>query len=403
MIPALQQELEAYSVSRPILPRQGARRLAFIYEGVAYGGTEEYILLMLQYLDRTRYTPIVIIPGYMRNLCPVEFIEKVDAQKVPIVYTNDHGLSRIGGIVRNLNNLVKIFKETETDVIHIHNQRPDGGKRATFMARLAGVRAIVRSEHLPPSSNLQFHSRYSIKPHDWLTDYIIAGSDSCLVEHFDLLGRDPVKTLRIYYGIELERFDPKHDVQAAKMGLGLDPRIPTIGKIARLSLEKGHTYLIDAAAIVLREFGPVNFLLVGDGPLEEDLRAQVARHGIQDHVHFLGFAPDTVPYLKAMDITTMSSISEGISLSMLEYMAMGKPVVSTNEPSFAETIVDGESGIIVELENPESLAAGLLKVLCDPQLSCRLGRAAYQRVHQEFDIRINVNKIMQLYDKLLDT
>ena len=390
----------AYHISMPIRPKQGARRLAFIYEGTAYGGTEEYLLLMLRFLDRARYQPLIVTTGFNYRFCPPKFIENVSALDVPMIHTNDTGLSRFTSFAADAVNLFQTFRTISTDVVHIHNQRPDGGRRATIAARLAGVRAVLRSEHLPPSSNLNFHTRYSIKPIDALTDYIIAGSASCLEEHLTLLARNPMKTLRVFYGIELGRFSPQHDVAAAKARFGLDPAIPTVGKIARLSPEKGHIYLIDAAAKIIREFGPVNFLLAGTGPLEADLRARVEQLGIGKYVHFLGFAHDTVPFIQAMDITVMSSVSEGISLAMLEYMAMGKPIVSTREPSFEETVLDGESGVLVALKSPDSLAEGILKLLRDPQLAHKLGMGAYKRVHAEFDIRSSMQRFMELYDSL---
>jgi glycosyltransferase involved in cell wall biosynthesis len=390
----------AFHTSAPISPKQNTRRVAFVYEGVAYGGTEEYILLMLRYLDRSRYQPIVVTTGYNYRFCPPEFLAKVQALGVPMVHTVETRHSRIKSFALDALNLVKTFRETGTDVVHIHNQRPDGGRRAVLAARLAGVQAVLRSEHLPPSSNLNFYTPFTVKPFDALTDYIIAGSDACLEEQLVLLGRDAKKTLRIFYGIELERFSPHHDVAAAKRRFGLDPTIPTVGKIARLSPEKGHIYFIDAAARVIREFGPVNFLLAGNGPLEAELRARVARHGIADYVHFLGFAKDTVPFIQAMDITAMSSVSEGISLAMLEYMAMGKPVVSTREPSFEETVIDGESGSLVELKSPAALADGILKLLRNPEFARELSVGAYKRVHAEFDIRGNVQRFMELYDSL---
>jgi glycosyltransferase involved in cell wall biosynthesis len=388
-----------YSVVGRLTSKDGARRIAYVYEGVAYGGTEEYILLMLRYLDPDRYTPIIVTPGNNYRFCPPLFIEKLQQLGVPLIYTDPRPTSRLRAGVSDTMNMVRVFQDTETDVVHIHSQRPDGGRRATIAARLAGVRAVLRSEHLPPSSNMSQLTRFIIKPQDWLTDSIIAGSESCLEEHLRLLRRDSLKTLRVYYGIELDRFNPWHDVPAAKRLLGLDPSITTVGKIARLSPEKGHVYFLDAAAEVVRQYGPVNFLLVGDGPLEGELRARVEQLGLGDHVRFLGFSHDTVPSIQAMDITVMSSVSEGISLAMLEYMAMGKPIVSTNEPSFVETVVDGESGVVVELQDAIALAGGILRVLRDPQLAERIARGAHRRVHAEFDIRCNLRRMMRLYDQ----
>jgi glycosyltransferase involved in cell wall biosynthesis len=98
----------------------------------------------------------------------------------------------------------------------------------------------------------------------------------------------------------------------------------------------------------------------------------------------------------------MTSISEGISLAMLEFMAMGKAIVATSEPSFMETIIDGESGVIAQLRDSQSIATSIVSVLQDSALAQALRQKAYHRVHQYFDIRTNVQKIMGVYDSVLE-
>ncbi len=384
------------------IPEKGAaRRIAVVYEGVEYGGTEEYILMKMRHLDQRRYQPIVVMTASNFQHCPPRFLERLQELQFPVVFPLEADQLRPSGVLRRIVHLSRVFREMSVDVVHIHTQQPHGGRVATVAARLAKVGAVFRSEHLPPSSNMTPLLRYTVKPFDAMTNLIISGSDSCREEHLSVLGRNPRQAIRLYYGIELSRFSPHHDVAAAKRKLGLDAATPTIGMIARLSKEKGHVFLVAAAALVLQQHGPVNFLLVGDGKLLGALQQQAADLGIAQYMHFLGFASDTVPFIEAMDINVMSSISEGISLSMLESMAMGKPVVSTDEPSFMETVVDGESGIIVQRENPASLAAGLLRVLRDPATAQHIGRGAHARVHDLFNIETNVRLLSDFYDEAL--
>jgi glycosyltransferase involved in cell wall biosynthesis len=378
------------------------RKVALVYEGIAYGGTEEYILLLLRYLDRERYDPFVVTTGYNYRFCPPRFVERVKDFHVPFLFTpNDHR-SRFSSFFFDIHTMQQLFREQQTSIVHLHTQRPDGGRRASFAARIAGVAGLVRSEHLPPSSNFYNCLTYSLKLYDYLTDYIIAGSESCLNEQLNLLHRDAKKTMCIFYGIELDRFNPHHDTKIAKQQLGLDPQLPVVGMIARLSPEKGYEYFISAAAKIIQQHGPVHFLIVGNGPMEQELRTMVAEHQIEQYVHFAGFQPDTVPYIQAMDVAVMTSISEGISLAMLEFMAMGKAIVATSEPSFMETIIDGESGVIAQLKDSQSIAESIVSVLEDPALAQSLQQKAYQRVHQYFDIRTNVRKLMDVYDSVLE-
>jgi glycosyltransferase involved in cell wall biosynthesis len=387
--------------NKPVAGSKAIRQVGFVYDGTAYGGVEVHVLMLLRHLDRSRYAPAVVISGYNYQFCPPRFIEEVKALDIPILTPPKPAKLRAFSFIKDVLEMRRLVKSAKIDVIHIHTSRLDGARRAILGARLAGVKAIIRSEHVPPSANAQFHSRYTIKPFDWLTSYVVVGSKACLEEQIALLRRDPRKVQLSYYGIEVSRFNPVHNLDKAKQALGLDPALPVVGTVARLAPEKGHRFLLDAAARVIQEYGPVNFLLVGNGPLEQELRQQVSNLGIAEYVHFAGFQPNTEPYIAAMDFAVMASLNEGISLAMLEYMAMGKAIVATREPSFVETVRDGESGLLVGLANSAALAQGILKLLRDPALRARMGQAGLEWVQGQFTIQHQVNQLTDFYDQAL--
>jgi glycosyltransferase involved in cell wall biosynthesis len=347
---------------------------------------------------------MVMVPGFTDEdrSSPQELIELVNEQGIPLLRPPD--LSHIGGSTfwRDVRNITKLYKEAEADIIHIHTPNPHRTTRATLAAKLAGL-PIVRSEHLPPSfwDVDGYKTKWGAKTIEWMSDVIVPGSDACYDEQIYLLKRNPQKVSQSCYGIELNRFNPDHDVQAAKAVLGLDTSLPVVGNIARLSPEKGQKYLIGAAARVIEEFGPVTFLIVGSGILEMELKQQVEDLGIEKFVQFAGYVRDTVPYMEAMDVTVMSSTNEGVSLAMLEFMAMGKPLVSSAEPSFMETVVDGESALLVDLEDSEKLSHAIIRLLEDPAFAKQLGDGALESVRARFDISISANEQMDIYDALL--
>jgi len=250
---------------------------------------------------------------------------------------------------------------------------------------------------------MRWRTRYTILPFDWMTDRIIADSNANRDEQIKLLGRPAWKVLRSYCGIDPTQFNPDHDVAAAKRRLGLNPNLPVVGAIGRLHVQKGMTYLIDAMPQVIREYGPVQFLLVGDGPLMGDLRAQVDRLGMRAHIQFAGFQADYVPYMEAMDIGVMPSLWEGFSISMQEYMALGKPTVVTNHGSFLEALTHEQHGLLVATRDSAGLSAGILRLLRDPALAQRFGQAALARVRDKFSVQQHMRDLMSLYDTLLDT
>jgi glycosyltransferase involved in cell wall biosynthesis len=381
------------------------KKVIVAHDSQVFGGMELFVLLLLKYYDTERYIPIVFVPGYteVQLSSPEMFIERVLAEKYPLIRPTHPGNLPVFSSVKDIFATAKLFKATKADIVHIHTSTPHRAHRVTLAAKLAGL-PVVRSEHLPASwwaQNPNFRFKVTTKLIELLSDKIVPGSDACYNEQLTVLKRNPKKITRSCYGIELGRFNPNHDVRAAKIALGLNPDIPVVGNIARLAPEKGQKYFIDAVPQVLKEYGAVNFLLVGDGPLRQELEAQVDRLGVRDHFIFTGFQKDTVPFMQAMDITVMSSINEGISLAMLEFMAMGKPLVSSREPSFAEMVKDGQDALLVDLESGEAIANGIIKVLNDPLLAKKLGEGAYQTVHAEFSIIKSVEDQMNLYDKLL--
>jgi glycosyltransferase involved in cell wall biosynthesis len=235
-----------------------------------------------------------------------------------------------------------------------------------------------------------------------MTQFIITDSDSSRDEQIRLLGRDPKKVYRSYCGVDLTKFPPTKDLRRAKRRLGFDPDIPVVGAIGRLSEQKGHRYFVEAAAHVKREIGEVTFLLVGDGPLEGDLRRQVNSLGLEDSFIFAGFQSEYVPYMDAMDVAVMSSVHEGFSLTMLELMAMGKPCVFTDHPSFKEAVGDEACCVLVPVRSGAALAGGVSRLLRDKELATSMGIAARMRVETEFCLQRLADDMMGLYDALLE-
>jgi glycosyltransferase involved in cell wall biosynthesis len=380
------------------------RQLVFVHDSNTFGGMELHMLLLLRYLDRQRYAPGVYVPGYTEKdwATPLRFVDEVQALGIPILRPPHPGFAPGVSTLRDVFHTTKLLRGNHTHLMHIHTNHPRGARKVQVAGKLAGVKAIVRSEHLPPTHfGLTAATRILNPIFDRMTSCLIAGSEACFEEQVAIMRRRNVH-LSIY-GVELDRFDPQHDVAAAKRKLGLDPAIPVIGAIGRLSELKGHRYFIDAAAQVRQEYDqPVNFLLVGDGPLRQELESQVDRLGLRECFHFAGFQSDTVPFMQATDIATMpTSIDEGISLAMLEYMAMGKPMIATNDPSFEETVVHGQSGLIVAKKDSKGLAQAIMRLLCDRLLVEQLRKESLEIVQKRFNIRRQTDEMMDLYDTLL--
>jgi glycosyltransferase involved in cell wall biosynthesis len=387
--------------ARTQVPR-GPRRVAFLHDNVDFGGIETLQVQELRNLDHDRYEGVVIVARYASSTS-TQFRDQLADIDVPMLAARDVTKRSVWSVLRTAWSMRQLLRRERVDVAHVQTRTPHSSWLLTMGAYLARVPAIIRTEHVSPGPHLRRFSRHTVGVLDWTTDLVITDSKADRQEQIDLLRRRPSKVIASYCGIDPYQFDPEHDVAAAKRAIGLDPQTPVVGSVGRLHEQKGHRYLIEAARRVIEQHdGPVTFLLVGGGEEEGALRALAAAGDITDHVRFVGFQPDAVPYMEAMDVVVMPSLWEGFSISMQEFMALGKAMVVSDHHSFQEAMVDGEHGLIVPRRDSVGLADAILKLLADDVQRRELGRAALARARKDFSIQRHVDELMDLYDGVLD-
>lgn len=376
-----------------------AKRVAFVHDTNVYGGVEIYLLQLLRRLDFSLIEPIVVMQGYEGRpyASPPLFVQQVQELGIPVIYSRKSEDDSRVGFLQEIMRLRDFFKSSSIDVVHIHTWQPLGARKATIAAWLAGVPTLIRTEHLPPESNGLAY-RLLVKAFDSLTHCICTVSNANLEEQVQRLGRSRKKLFCSHTAVELEKFNPNHNIAEMKRELGLDPNVPVVCQLGRLAPEKGHIFLFKAIPQILREFGPVNFLIVGNGPLETELRQKAKELGIDQYVHLVGFQPEPQRYIQAADIGVLPSTKEGLPLTLLEFMALGKPMVTSSIPLFAEAVVNGETGYMLDVENSTLFAETVLKLLRDSQLRQQFGINATRIVRQHFSMERLVADMISLYD-----
>jgi len=195
---------------------------------------------------------------------------------------------------------------------------------------------------------------------------------------------------------------PAHQVWRRRSALGIagDQRI--VGVVGSLYGVKGHRYLLEAARQILEACPSAIFLIVGCGELEADLKAQAKRLGLDGRVRFLGFREDVGELLSLFDVFALPSLSEGLSLAILEAMAAGRPVVATNVGGNPELIVDGETGVLVPAGDVRNLAAAIARLLTDTAEARRLGENGMDRVKRCFALESMIEGYQAIYDHELE-
>lgn len=206
----------------------------------------------------------------------------------------------------------------------------------------------------------------------------------------------------VYNGIDTQAFgQPDVDRASVRRELGLHEDVFALFQVARLDYLKDHGTAVRTLGR-LRDRGiNARLLLIGTGPEEAVIRAQVDEQQLQEHVHFLGLRQDVPRLLHAADAFLLTSVSEGIPLTLIEAMAAGLPVVSTNVGGTAEVVLEGETGYLAPARDEVALADALTRLHRDPDLRRQLGVAGQQRARSIFDESRMAERYAQLYQEML--
>jgi glycosyltransferase involved in cell wall biosynthesis len=292
--------------------------------------------------------------------------------------------------------LTALLRDGRTDVLHAH--KFGSNVWAGILGRLARVPVVIAHEHSFPPGAAPLRRILSRELVGRLADAVIAVSETDRRRMVETEGMDAQRVVHIPNGIG-PLAPAGHDVRAE---LGIGPEAPVVGVVSGLRAHKAIDDLIRASARVARSLPALRVLVAGYGTPEEVARltALVGTLGLDGTVLLLGSRGDIPDILAALDVAVSSSTWEGSSLSVLEYMDAGKPVVATRVGGTPELIADGVNGILVEPRHPEALAAALLELLADPERAARMGRENRRRRRREFDLETVLARVQDLYEQL---
>lgn len=281
-------------------------------------------------------------------------------------------------------------------VFHAHLSWPLGCRLGIAAAKLAGIRCIAATSHLYYPLRKVRWARVKQFMQAAAIDRYIAVSGELSRRLRDDLGVPGRKLRVVHNGIPVPRSVPKIDDEL-RGSLLQGANRPIVLTAARLHEQKGHEHLLEAAVHVPRAL----FVLAGDGPERERLEARARDIGIEDRVRFLGLRDDVGALLAACDLFVLPSLYEGLPLSVLEAMAVARPVIATSVGGTAEAVIDGENGLVVPPADPAALAAAINSLLSDPARATRMGQAGRARVIESFSIESMVRGVEAVYDEVL--
>jgi glycosyltransferase involved in cell wall biosynthesis len=293
--------------------------------------------------------------------------------------------------------LVEVLHREQIDILHAH--KFGSNVWGTMIGRLVGIPVVLAHEQSWASAAFTttgpaFRRLVDREVIGRGADVFFAVSRADRRRMVDVEGVDPERLCIMPNAIPRpERTG--HDVRTE---LRIPAHAPVIGTVCQLRPEKALDVLIDAAAILRPTLPELRVLVAGDGAEEPRLRQQIASLGLDGIVQLLGTRRDVPDFLAAVDVAVCCSDFEGTPLSVMEYMAAGRPVVATNVGGLPELIQDGIHGFLFEKRDPVGLADAVGLLLRDEALRRAMGCRARDRQRREFDLESTVRRLEDLYE-----
>lgn len=355
------------------------------------GGAETVVLNLAARLDPKRFRSIVLMPpGPWLN-------PRLKELGIPVLEVSWKSWWDVRGPWA----MIKAVREHQVDLIHSH--LPGQNFYSCIVRSVTGVPTFV-TYHGPVELewSQNFKGRLRLQFVRSRATGIVVVCDLVKQLLVDLgFGQDRI--VRIYNGIDPAPYTHVRSPSLRKeLGLSADTKL--VGMIANVRQTKGYEYFVQAAAAVCKEHSDVVFLAVGD--VNEELARPVKvlhqQLGLGDRLRFLGFRSDVSDILQELDVFVLASTSEGMPLSILEAMAAGKPIVSTQCGGIPEMVEHDRTGWLVPPADSAALAESIMTLLKDPSRGDQAGKVARERFLRDFTLDGMIAQYEKLYLSYLE-
>ena len=360
-----------------------AKRVLHLIWSFQIGGAEKFVLNMARRTDRSRYTPAICALGEG----PLR--EEADSLGIP-VFQVERGRTPV-----TLARLCRVIRKHKPDLIHAHSLAPG------FYGALAGALCrvpVLTTRHGRPEESTE-RSLFRLISNR-LTSRFIAVSEEVrqlLVAHSGIPERN---IAAIVNGIDTERYVVPVQTEL-RAQLGIPPSAFLFGTVGRLSPSKAQQLMLSALRRVLDAGRDAALVIAGEGSERTKLEQVLAEQELEGHARLLGAWTDVPGLLSILDAFVLSSVDEGVPLSLLEAMSAERPCVTTKVGGLVEVLEDGKTGLLVETGDVDALAAAMQRLMDDATLRANLAREGAQSVRARFSIEAMIEAYLEHYDDLV--
>lgn len=368
---------------------------------MSLGGTTTDMIDSALVTSRAGYRTILAVGGAGQEISTVE-AARARGCRVELIHELRREVSPMKDLLA-LRRIVGLLRRERVSLLHTHTSK--AGFLGRLAARLARTPAVVHTPH-----GHIFYGYYGravtalfvalervAAP---LTDRIVVLTEREMEEHLERRIGRPEQFVVIPSGVNLDTVRagalPREEARR-RLGVAADSLL-LVG-VGRLVPVKGFDLLVRALPAIVEAVPSARLVLVGDGPDQARLEAEARTLGVAERLVLAGAHDQVVPFLSAADLLVAPSRNEGLGKTLVEAMALSRPVVATRVGGIPGVVVDGETGRLVPPENPGALAAAVTELLLNPGLRHRMGEAGRRRAEQ-FSLRVMESRLLDLYRSL---
>ena len=374
--------------------------LLYVITKLELGGAQKQLLSLITHLDKERYNPFLFTADEGLLVPEALSISSLNVKRSRFLERSINPLKDLLALIE----IYRFIKRNNIDIVHTHSSK--AGILGRFAARLAKVKIILHTVHGWSFNDYQpvFARKFFI----WMERFAAHFTDKLIViSNYDRqrglnnhIGKEHKYHL-IYYGIDDAEFSIRD--QNIRKELGINANTLVVGMISCLKPQKSPQDFIQLAFLVNRVFPNVRFLLVGDGPLRKKIEGLISKSNLQAQVILTGWRRDIPRILSAIDVFVLTSLWEGLPVSVLEAMAASKSVVASRTGGIAEIVFEGKTGFLVEPKDTEEMAEKLMILLRDETLRKQMGSKARDSLGLDFSLGDMVRNTQDLYGNLIKT
>jgi len=368
-------------------------KILHVIPGLGCGGAERQLVELVKALDKSLYESVICCLKYRGDRA-----DEAEDNGIRVISLAEHRWGYLGTVIT----LARLYATEQPDIVHAWLFT--GNTYSRLAALLSGTSPVLIAAERQVED-------WKKGPYLWL-DNLLAPFTDLILANSEAVRAFVKRTVRlrsgqcqvIYNGLDLARFDAgraEAEVQRVREELGLEGGTLVVGTVANLTPHKNYPNFLQAAQRVKAAQPGVRFVIVGEGPLREELEQMADRLGLGNDVLFLGRRMDVPVLMSLFNVFVLASDREGFANVILEAMAAGKPVVATDVGGNAEAILEGQTGFLVPPGDPQALAEAIVRLLKDKDLAREMGERGRRRVEREFTLARMVQQTEAVYETLL--